>query len=90
MPRGASTQAPASPPPAMVALSARVAVAYLASRRDVPIEQVPSLIEGIHRALRRVAAVEGGGDQALVRFLGTEIGQEAMARPMLRLVASSD
>lgn len=73
----------------MVSLSARVAAAYVASRRDVPIERVPELIGGIHRALRQVAAAEECGAQALVHFLETPTGQEAMNRASLRLVASN-
>ncbi|CUW41951.1 protein of unknown function (Transcriptional regulatory protein RosMucR 13-57) (plasmid) [Magnetospirillum sp. XM-1] len=85
-----STQRASDAPSPMVSLSARVAAAYLSSRRDVPVEQVPSLIEGIHRALRRVAAAEECGAEALVRFLDTSAGKAAMDRPALRLVASRE
>lgn len=86
--RAENIEADAVPP--MVSLSARVAAAYIASRRDVPIERVGEVIEGVYRSLRRIAVVEDTGAAAVCRFLDTPVGQEAMARPGLRVVGGTD
>ena len=74
----------------LVSLSAKVAAAYIASRKDVPIERVGEVIEGVYRSLVRIAAVEDTGSAAVCRFLDTPVGQEAMGRPLLRIVGGID
>ncbi len=72
--------------PAMVSLSAKVATAYLSTRGDVPIEQVPGLIEGVYRSLKRLAIVEETGAGAVCRILESQEGRRLMDGPLLRLV----
>ena len=81
---------PADVVPPMVSLSARIAAAYISSRQDVPIERVGEVIEGVYRSLVRIAVVEDTGAAAVCRFLDTPVGQEAMARPALRVVGGTD
>jgi hypothetical protein len=71
--------------PPMVSLSGKVAVAYLSTRGDVAIEDVPGLIEGVYRSLKRIAAVEETGAAAACAFLDSEVGRAGM-KPILRLV----
>ncbi len=76
--------------PPLVSLSAKVAAAYIASRKDVPIERVGEVIEGVYRSLVRIAAAEDTGSAAACRFLDTPVGREAMDRPPLRVVGGTD
>ena len=74
--------------PPMVSLSGRVAAAYLSARRDVAVEDVPGLIEGVYRSLKRIAAVEETGAAAACAFLDSEVGRAGM-KPLLRVVGGS-